>query len=329
MEAGSPPLVTATEDLHDAEASMEPILTNTHHELRRLRHENAVLTDNVAALQKGLTDLPELERMVLYQAERAEALEGIILELQERNGRLEVLAHARARASKQLTGAGQIRILLSCIGAEALRHALHAWHEVAVRERGWYAALFGPPSRVLGAHDSRLPAETALAAEGPGHPPPTPSRNPGQPPARAWGDPDLFGAHAADIAALEYQNLLLQRAAAQQAKLARHEAGATLLLATRRHHDVGRLGEAWRDWVAAPPELAEYASDAAAGVPAGYPRLAAEVSSRCEPPPTVTRSAARSTSRSTARSTLRSTPPPPATQASAARTTAPRSKGHK
>ena len=56
-----------------------------------------------------------------------------------------------------------------------------------------------------------------------------------------------------EICALEYQNLLLQRAAAQQARESKHEVGAAVLCGMfgRLHHL--KLAMAWRMWLLAPP----------------------------------------------------------------------------
>ena len=58
----------------------------------------------------------------------------------------------------------------------------------------------------------------------------------------------LAAAGAAELTTLQYQNLLLQRAAAQQARQARYDCGAAIIRAFMRREHSWVLGIYWRLW---------------------------------------------------------------------------------
>lgn len=168
--------------------------------IQSLRQERVSMAARLSELEQKVVDVPELERELLYHADRADSAERELFELRRMCASLKVLAYGRLRSRNHLVAAAALRSTLTCVGAMALANALRTWRDATQ------------------------------------DPPPMPQ------------DPHLL--------ALEYQNLLLQRAAVVQAKEAKHEAGATIILGHWSRIEIWLLSMVWRQWITLPRPLA-------------------------------------------------------------------------
>ena len=216
----SPPLSQTAKTLQDAGAALDSGLRAAEPVLQELRIETHQLQDQVEQLRAQLADVPQLEREVLYHADRADEMERVARELQGRNNRLQVLAHARARSRQQLDAIRPLRILVWARAIDSAARALAQWRE-AVR---YATAQDG--ARSGGADSGRQSGVGGLF----------PAATPGE---------------SAMVAQLRYQNMLLQRQIAQQALMTRRAVAAALLLAVMRKREDWQLASAWSMWRAA------------------------------------------------------------------------------
>ena len=110
---------------------------------------------------------------------------------------------------------------------------------------------------------------------------------------RTWRVAVLVWASApreAELAQLQYQNLMLQRHASEQLIRAKHEMGATVMWQAYRRLDSSRLALAFRHWIDVPRALSTYVRSAPADVPSEH-----ALRSRGSSPRLTTRSPSSST----------------------------------
>ena len=233
--------------------------------VQELRRERNKLEHEVFDLRKQVKLVPQLEQEMLYHADRADHLQNMIIELTERNKALEVMAHARGRSKSVMAGARIIRILTRTRYDNVRQRALAQWRVAAA-----LVTMCNTHANTSSSSSTRHGGASTSEPQPPQPPqPPTlpPPRRPSPPPQQLARDSSAADslprqpsplppyrqpptAQSSDelLAALQFENLKLQQAAAQQASLqARAMAAATLLAVMRRRED-WILSSSWSKW---------------------------------------------------------------------------------
>lgn len=96
--------------------------------IQQLRRENNNISAQLETLRRDAELIPELERELLFHADRADELVTQLRNLEDRNRNLEVLSHARLRSKQHLVGARQVRCLLRASRETVIRRVLMQWH---------------------------------------------------------------------------------------------------------------------------------------------------------------------------------------------------------
>ena len=221
------PSSAAVREITTALEGLSTVEVQSHTQLRLLREEKAELEARVSALEHDVRELPTLERDLLFQADRADVLESALESLTARYRSLQVLAHGRARGQNLNAAAAIVRCVLTSLQLRRLASALRIWRELPTS--GFAARR--PDDMGLSTPQSHQGASTYARAT-----------------SASWKPPMLAAAGAAELTTLQYQNLLLQRAAAQQARQARYDCGAALVCAFQRREHNWVLGIYWRLW---------------------------------------------------------------------------------
>jgi hypothetical protein len=140
----SPPMSHSSKELQESGSILEAHATGSTNSLQLLRRENKELTQLCDAMRQDAELVPELEREMLYHADRADAFLLRVHELEERNRSLEVLAHARGRSKQHLVASRIVRTLLRSRLCDDLRRAFGRWHQVPLHPLSLPPAV--PPS---------------------------------------------------------------------------------------------------------------------------------------------------------------------------------------
>jgi len=108
------------------------VVTAHRLQIQQLREQRVGLEATIEALQSDMQSVPLLEQELLFHADRADAMERTLVEMDARNLHLETFAHARVRSQNQLNAAAHMRCFLKCSHALRLSHALRTWCAVLV-----------------------------------------------------------------------------------------------------------------------------------------------------------------------------------------------------
>ena len=225
--------------INDASSSLEASLKESQGALHQQRLQRVALQDEVSVLSSYAAAVPLLEREVLAQGDRADALEDALRVVIAKNEALQTFAHLRVRARSGLQGAEGLRCLAACLADLAVQRAFGLWRhwtahfparsEVERAEAGG-PCVAGSPGNFAsgyssGFHSKRLARLELQQAE------------------------ERLEALAQREAALAYDNLLLQRTQRVDAVQARRSAAAASLVVWWRHRQSWVLGRAWRSWL--------------------------------------------------------------------------------
>ena len=225
--------------INDASSSLEASLKESQGALHQQRLQRVALQDEVSVLSSYAAAVPLLEREVLAQGDRADALEDALRVVIAKNEALQTFAHLRVRARSGLQGAEGLRCLAACLADLAVQRAFGLWRhwtahfparsEVERAEAGG-PCVAGSPGNFAsgyssGFHSKRLARLELQQAE------------------------ERLEALAQREAALAYDNMLLQRTQRVDAVQARRSAAAASLVVWWRHRQSWVLGRAWRSWL--------------------------------------------------------------------------------
>ena len=254
--------------------------------LQELRRERHALIDEVDRLRDGANLVPELERELLFHADRAEYLANLVTELEARNRRLQVMAHARSRSQQYLTGARILRPLLCGFADAAARRALVRWSCLARSNpepeapsapqhmhddpsiARYHAATTAPRVEAfMEVVDWQPPLQPPMLSpqQQPRQPPRQPPRQRSRPPPQVVLDvltprsiplpipsPPVapaspsFGAEL--LAKLQHENVVLQKSAVKQAKQQSRAVAAALLCGVLRRREDWLLSSCFSQW---------------------------------------------------------------------------------